>query len=102
MTHSQDQENLSGGGADEEIHAPSADGPEVSGEDERPLTIVGVGASAGGVQALEIFFSRVPSKSRLSFVVVQHLDPHHKSVMDSLLAKQTDLPIHFIEEGMDI
>lgn len=48
--------------------------------------VIGIGASAGGVEALQQFFSCMPSNSGLSFVVVQHLSPDYKSLMADILA----------------
>jgi len=54
-----------------------------------PLLVVGVGASAGGLDALKRFFTTVPANAPLAFIIVQHLDPHHKSMMADILARQT-------------
>lgn len=62
--------------------------------------IVGIGASAGGLIALEQFFKQVPLKTGLCFVVIQHLPADHKSMMVELLARHTELPIFIIEENM--
>ena len=62
--------------------------------------VVGIGASAGGLEALEAFFDNVPLPSGMAFVVIQHLSPDFKSLMDELLARHTDLPIHLVEDGM--
>ena len=62
--------------------------------------IVGIGASAGGLQALERFFSTVPLDSNCCFVVVQHLSPDFKSILEDLLARKTRLPIFRVEHGM--
>ncbi|MBA3392856.1 MAG: PAS domain-containing protein [Deltaproteobacteria bacterium] len=64
------------------------------------LTVVGIGASAGGLEALQHFFDNVSSTTTLSFVVVQHLSPDFKSLMDELLARHTTLPIHLVENAM--
>lgn len=64
--------------------------------------VVGIGASAGGLEAIEHFFEQVPPDSGLTFVVVQHLSPDFKSLMDELLARRTKLPIHRVEDGMAI
>ena len=55
--------------------------------------IVGVGASAGGLEALGKLFSTMPADSGLSFVVVQHLSPDYKSFMVELLSKRTSVPV---------
>lgn len=67
---------------------------------EEPLFIVGVGASAGGLEALEIMFDHIEADSRMAFVVVQHLSPDFRSLMDELLARHTRLSIHRVEDGM--
>jgi two-component system CheB/CheR fusion protein len=67
-----------------------------------PRHVVGIGASAGGLEALERFFDNVPTNSGMAFVVIQHLSPDFKSLMDELLARHTDLPIRLVEDGMTI
>ena len=62
--------------------------------------VVGIGASAGGLEALEAFFGSVRRPGRMAFVVVQHLSPDFKSLMDELLGRRTELPIHLVEDGM--
>jgi two-component system CheB/CheR fusion protein len=55
--------------------------------------VVGIGASAGGLDALEKFFAGVPVDTGLAFVVVQHTSPRHKSLLASLLQRITTLPV---------
>ncbi len=62
--------------------------------------IVGIGASAGGLEALQEFFKAVPAKTGIGFVVIQHLSPDYKSLMDELLARHTRLKIEKAEDGM--
>lgn len=62
--------------------------------------IVGIGASAGGLEAIEAFFKKMPSNSGLAFVVVQHLSPDYKSLMVELLSKHTEMPVNRIEDGV--
>jgi chemotaxis protein methyltransferase CheR/two-component system CheB/CheR fusion protein len=57
------------------------------------LTIVGIGASAGGLEALEEFLSNVPTPSVCAFVVIQHLDPNHKGIMPELLQRATVMKV---------
>jgi two-component system, chemotaxis family, CheB/CheR fusion protein len=64
--------------------------------------VVGIGASAGGLEALEAFFDALPKDTGMAFVVVQHLSPDFKSLMDELLARHTELPIHLVEDAMPI
>ncbi|MBI2317296.1 MAG: PAS domain-containing protein [Betaproteobacteria bacterium] len=58
-----------------------------------PVPIVGIGASAGGLEALEQFFAKVPPESGMAFVVVQHLDPTHRGIMTELLQRTTAMPV---------
>lgn len=62
--------------------------------------IVGVGASAGGLEALEQFFAEMPTDAGVAFVVIQHLSPDFRSVMDELLARKTTIPVTLVEDGM--
>jgi two-component system CheB/CheR fusion protein len=64
--------------------------------------IVAIGASAGGLEALELFFDELPVNSGAVFVVVQHLSPDHKSMMDNLLARHTAMPVMMAENGMEM
>lgn len=69
---------------------------------DSPRYVVGIGASAGGLEALERFFANVPTKTGMAFVVIQHLSPDFRSLMDELLARRTKLPIALVEDGMAI
>ena len=55
--------------------------------------IIGIGSSAGGLEALELFLKNVPSESGMAFVIVQHLDPTHKGMMVELLQRITAMPV---------
>jgi chemotaxis methyl-accepting protein methylase len=55
--------------------------------------VVGIGASAGGLEALEHFLSRVPKSSGMAFVIVQHLDPTRKGIMPELLQRTTTMKV---------
>lgn len=68
----------------------------------RPAYIVGIGASAGGLEALERFFERMPLETGMAFVVVQHLSPDFRSLTDELLARRTAIPIHQVENSMEV
>ncbi len=65
-----------------------------------PTYIVGIGASAGGLEALERLFDKMPTNTGMAFVIVQHLSPDFKSLMDELLSRRTTLPVHRVEDGM--
>lgn len=64
--------------------------------------VVCIGASAGGLDALEKFFKACPVDSGAAFVVVQHLSPDHKSMMNNLLARHTQMPVIMVEDDMPI
>jgi two-component system CheB/CheR fusion protein len=59
---------------------------------DRGLTVVGIGASAGGLEALRFFFSALPAETGMAFVVVTHLHPKHESHLAELLQKHTPMP----------
>ncbi len=65
-----------------------------------PFPIVGIGASAGGLDALKEFFEAMPADSGMAFVVIQHLDPRHKSRMAEILAKYTAMKVVEAADGM--
>lgn len=83
-----------GGGQPREGDAPH--------DECREFHIVGLGASAGGLEALENFFQTMPEDTGMAFVVVQHLSPDFKSHMEQLLSRRTQMTIHRVEDGMDV
>lgn len=76
--------------------------PPLATSDDRskaaPQYVVGLGASAGGLEALERFFKAMPEDSGMAFVVIQHLSPDFKSLMDELLARFTKMHIQRVTE----
>lgn len=68
----------------------------------KPSFIIGVGASAGGLSALEQFFASMPVDSGMAFVVIQHLSPDFKSLMDDLLSRHTTMNIHRVTNGIEL
>jgi|GEM_PF-33113 len=75
--------------------------PTSEAERLHPSYIIGIGASAGGLSALEQFFDNMPIDSGMAFVVIQHLSPDFKSLMDDLLSRRTVMPIHLVSNGME-
>lgn len=79
---------------------------ETNGASKQPANpkkaeyVVGIGASAGGLEALQDFFKAATPDSGLGFVVIQHLSPDYKSLMDELLARCTNMPILKANDGM--
>ena len=66
---------------------------------DRRFDLVAIGASAGGLHALTTVLSPIEAKFPSSILVVQHLDPHHKSLMEDLLGRQTKLRVKQAEHG---
>ena len=64
-----------------------------------PFYIVGLGTSAGGLEALELFFSNCPSDTGLAFIIVQHLSPDYKSLMPELLSRHTKMRVNEAKQG---
>lgn len=61
--------------------------------DSGKFPVVAIGASAGGLEALEQFFTNMPENSGMAFVVIQHLDPHYKGMMPELIQKTTSMKV---------
>ncbi|MFP4580000.1 MAG: chemotaxis protein CheB [Candidatus Sumerlaeia bacterium] len=76
--------------------------PEPVSQPDTPQYIVGIGASAGGLEAIAAFFENMPPKNNFSFVVIQHLSPDYKSMMVELLSKRTDMRVQRAEDGMPL
>ena len=75
-----------------------------SGETDQDSSfpIIGIGASAGGLEACNEFFAQLPIDTGMAFVLVQHLDPHHKSMLGELLSRASRLPIHEVIDGVRV
>jgi two-component system CheB/CheR fusion protein len=73
--------------------AETAPATEAHKAKQHSFPIVGIGASAGGLEALQEFFKRVPAHSGMAFVVIQHLDPTNKGMMVELLQRSSVLPV---------
>ena len=64
------------------------------------LTIIGIGSSAGGLEAIRQLVETLPTDLSVSYVVVQHMSPHHKSLMTALVARDTSLQVRDVENGI--
>ena len=64
--------------------------------------IVGLGASAGGLEPLEQFLGNIPAASGLAYVVVQHMDPTHKAMLSELLQRATPMPVHEVVDAQPV
>ena len=76
-------------------------GPDV-GPDDSPFLVVGLGASAGGVEALEAFFAGLPQTDGAAFVVVIHLSPDRESQMADILERSVPLPVTQVTERVEV
>lgn len=81
---------------------------DVSGRDERvsstkgALTVVALGASAGGLQPLKAFFAAVQPDSALAYVVITHLPASHESYLDELIGRVSSLPVTQAQSGQRV
>ncbi len=64
--------------------------------------IIGIGSSAGGLEALELFLKNVQHPCGMAFVIVQHLDPTHKGIMVELLQRVTEMPVCQVSDNLKI
>ncbi len=67
-----------------------------------PFPVVGIGASAGGLQAVLRFFENMPNESGMAFVVIFHLSPDHQSSAGKLIAQVTKMPVTQVESAVPI
>ncbi len=73
-----------------------------SARDTEKFPIIGIGASAGGLEALEQFLSNVPEKSGMAFIVIQHLDPTQKGMLPELLQRITKMKVYQVKDRMPV
>ena len=67
-----------------------------------PFPIVGIGASAGGLEAFAQLLAAVPPNTGMAFVLVQHLDPQHESLLAGILTPATKMPVVTVHDGIEI
>ncbi|HYB20559.1 MAG TPA: chemotaxis protein CheB, partial [Thermodesulfobacteriota bacterium] len=79
-----------------------AEMPNLQKTEDKSFPIVGMGASAGGLEAFEQFFKQMPSDSGLAFVLIPHLDPGHSSMMVDLMRRFTRMQVLEAEDGMRV
>ena len=90
--------------------APSRKASAKIRDDKKPVSrgnlegfcTVGMGASAGGLEAFEAVFRNMPENPGMAFVVVPHLDPSHISILPQLVQKCTRMQVMQIEDGLKI
>jgi two-component system CheB/CheR fusion protein len=80
----------------------SSGAPGQATEASRRLPVVGIGASAGGLEAASSFFKEIPSHLGMAYVVVLHLDPARESKLTEILARTTPMPVVQVQDGMRV
>jgi two-component system, chemotaxis family, CheB/CheR fusion protein len=71
-------------------------------EDQDDVVVVAIGASAGGLEAFTDLLSHLPPDTGMAFVLVQHLDPKHESMLTELISRSTRMPVLEVKHGMRI
>jgi two-component system CheB/CheR fusion protein len=71
-------------------------------EDEKAAIVVAIGASAGGIEALTELMNHLPADTGMAFVLVQHLDPKHHSILTELLARKTPMTVTEVSDGLAV
>jgi two-component system, chemotaxis family, CheB/CheR fusion protein len=86
--------------------ALAADFEQGAEDDKQPRTlrfpIVGIGASAGGLDAFSQLLAALPVDTGMAFVLIQHLDPAHESQLAEILSRTTTMPVTTIKDGIDV
>ncbi len=81
---------------------PAEPQPQTEALRGQPYPVVGIGASAGGFEAYRELLQALPPDTGMAFVLVQHLDPGHESMLTRLLSKSTPMPVTEVKEGMAV
>lgn len=64
--------------------------------------VVGIGASAGGLEAFKKLLNAIPEKSGMAYIIVQHLHPEHTSALPQILQRETNIPVHEISDNVEV
>lgn len=75
---------------------------KTSNPETEKFPIVGIGASAGGLEALEQFFENMSENSGMAFVIIQHLDPNKKGILPEILQRMTKMEVHTVTDRLKI
>jgi two-component system CheB/CheR fusion protein len=95
-------------GSEDSVEQITPESPEQKGTAEdlngstQTFPVIGIGSSAGGLEALKKFLTATPPDSGMAFVLIQHLDPTHESLMVDLLARYTTMKVVQIENDMPV
>ena len=81
------------------LHVAASEKPR---QELQPNCVVGIGASAGGLEALQQFLTFLPGNTGMAFVIIQHLAPDHKSLLTDILGKYTSMPVIEARDGMRV
>jgi hypothetical protein len=73
-----------------------------AGGNEAPVSVVGIGASAGGLEAIQELLRKLPDNTGMAFVIIQHLSPDYKSMLTEILCKYTMMPVLQAENGQKL
>lgn len=81
---------------------PTKNTPSEPKATSQDFPIVGIGASAGGLEAFKEFLKAIPEKSGMAYVLVQHLDPTHDSILTEILSQVTKIPINEVTDDIHL
>jgi two-component system CheB/CheR fusion protein len=73
-----------------------------AGGNEAPVSVVGIGASAGGLEAIQELLRKLPDNTGMAFVIIQHLSPDYKSMLTEILCKYTMMPVLQADNGQKL
>jgi len=82
--------------------APATLDIEQSAKTEAPFPIVGIAASAGGLEAFTELLTHLPIDTGMAFVLIQHLAPDHKSLLSEILSRSTQMPVNEVQDGIAV
>src|SRR4051812_10200279 len=102
LDHNFDDTTIGSVTGDDRDHHAEVDGEAESRNYGKPFPIVGIGASAGGFEALNQFLAALPRDTGMAFVIVQHLDPSHESQLTELLRRGAHLSVQEIRNNTDV
>lgn len=97
------EDNMKVKSAAEKNRRIAAEEKKLSGRSARfSFLIVAIGASAGGIEAFTELLLELPADTGMAFVVIQHLDPTHHSILTELLGKETSMKVAEVTDGMEV
>src|SRR5688572_26771767 len=81
---------------------PSAINLDTEAKTDAPFPVVGIAASAGGLEAFIQLLNNLPADTGMAFVLIQHLAPDRRSLLSDILARNTQMPVHDAQDGMAV